>query len=90
MSVSLKNGTIVTGGTAQNALPERIGRSKVIVAAQTENTWINFGEDAAADDGELIYAGSSAAFSVENFPEIGARVSIVSATTGAKYQIREV
>lgn len=90
MSISLRNGSLVAGGTAQDALPARLGRSRLIISAQTENMWVNFGENAAADDGELIYSGSiPRVFSVDEFPEIGARVSIVSATTGAKYQIRE-
>lgn len=91
MSVSLRNGVIATGGTSQEALPARLGRQSLIISVQTENAWVNFGESAAADDGELVYFGSiPRVFDVERFPEIGGTVNIVAATTGTKYQIREV
>lgn len=91
MSVSLRNGTIVTGGTSQEALPARLGRQRLVITCQVENCWINFAEPAAADDGELVaFGNTSRVFDVADFPEIGGTVNIVAATTGTKYQIREV
>jgi hypothetical protein len=85
----IRNGTITTGGTAQDALPARIGRSFLLINAYDEDLWVNFGANAAENTGELIPEGSSSAFSVERFPDIGGRVSILGATTGSDYSIRE-
>lgn len=89
MSTSLRNETITTGGVAQDLLPERLGRSQLIITPLTEDLWVNFGETAAVDNGELIPSGESSIFSGARFPEIGGRVSVFSATTGAKITVRE-
>jgi hypothetical protein len=90
MSTSLRNVAITTGGVAEDILPARLGRSRLIISPITEDLWINFNETAAVDNGELIPSGSSSVFSVEKFPEIGGAVSAFSATTGAKVNIREM
>lgn len=86
--MAIQNEVIVTGGVAQDLLPNFHGNGGFIINAITEDMWINFGADAAADTGEKIYKDNPAKFSAMNFPEFNARVSIVSATTGAKFTIR--
>jgi hypothetical protein len=90
MSTSLRNVAITTGGVAEDILPARLGRSRLIITPLDEDLWINFGEAAAVDNGELIPADVSSTFSVDKFPEIGGSVSAFSATTGAKITIREM
>ena len=90
MSTSLKNGTIATGGTAQDIAAERLGRTSIAIMPQDEDLWINFGQNAAVDGGELVPVRSMAIFDVVRFPEVGGRVSVVSPTTGAKFQFRDV
>ena len=87
----LRNIVITTGGTAQDALPARLGRSGLIVDPLTEDCWVNFGANAAVDVGELVkFADVPRRFDIVDTPEIGGRVSILSATTGVKINLREV
>ena len=90
MSTSLKNGSITTGGTAQDALPERLGRTTVVVQAQDEDMFVNFGTNAAIDTGYMIPVRAEVRFEVWKFPEVGGRVSIISPSTGAKYEIQDI
>lgn len=90
MASSQTNFAITLGGTAENLLSARLGRSRLIITPLTENCWIRWGNTAAVDAGELVYANSPTQYSVENFPEIGGAVSVFSATTGAKIVVREV
>lgn len=90
MSTSLRNLTITTGGVAENILPARLGRSRLIITPLDEDLWVNFSETAAVDNGELIPADTSSVFSVQKFPEIGGALSAYSATTGAKILVREM
>lgn len=82
------NGTITAGGTAQNLLSAFHSWGGFILTPLTEDMWIQFGRDAAIDDGEKVFLNSPAKFSATDFPELNARVSIISATTGAKYTLR--
>ena len=88
--MAITNNTITAGGVAQDLLPARLGRSRLIIQPITEDCWVRFGATAAVDAGEKIVNGSSAVYSVEKFPEIGANVSVFSATTGAKIIVREM
>lgn len=88
--MGIRNLEITTGGVAQDILANHHGWGGFIINALTENMWINFGADAAEDAGELIYQGSPAKFSYSEFPELNARVSIFSATTGAKFTLRPI
>ncbi len=87
--MGIRNFTITTGGVAQDLLPERFGRSRIIVEPQDEGLWVQFGGTAANNVGEWIAQGSSAQFTVGGFPEIGGRVSVFSATTGSDVVVRE-
>lgn len=89
MPTEIQNLSITLGGTAQDLLPARLGRSRLIIEPITEDCWINFGKDAAVDNGEKITSGQSASFTVHGFPDIGGRVSVFSATTAAKIIVRE-
>ena len=57
MSVGLWNLLITTGGVAQDILPARLGRSQLIITPLDEALWINFGETAAIDNGEVVASG---------------------------------
>jgi hypothetical protein len=85
----IRNLSITAGGVAQDLLPANLGRSRLIIEPITEDCWVNFGSTAAVDSGEKIVNGTSSVFTVEKFPEIGGRVSVFSATTGAKIIVRE-
>lgn len=87
--MGLANTTITAGGVAQTLLPVRTSRTALIITPLDEDCWVNFSATAAVNSGELIYAGSPARFSVQNFPEIGGSVSIFSATTSSRIQYRE-
>lgn len=89
MPLPQQNFTLTTGGVAENALPARLGRSRLIITALDEDGWVNIGATAATNVGEKLYQGSPSQFSVFNFPTIGGAVSVFSATTGAKFTIRE-
>jgi len=90
MPSSLRQLEITLGGTAEELVPARVSRSRLIITPITEDCWIRVGATAAVDEGELVYLGSPTQFSVEFFPEIGGAWSVYSATTGAKINIREV
>lgn len=94
MSTSLRNIAIAAGGVAEDILPERLGRTSVVIKPITEDCWVNFGETAAVDNGWLVEFDSPAAdgkeFHVKKFPEVGGKVSVFSATTGAKILVQEV
>lgn len=89
--MSIRNVAITSGGTAQDALPARPGRTFLEIDPITESCWVNFGTNAAVDTGVLIDVDEKPPrrFCVEDAPDIGGRVSIFSATTGAKIIIRE-
>lgn len=84
------NGTITTGATAQNLLAAFHSWGGFILTPHDEDMWIQFGRDAAIDDGEKVYQDSPTKFSYTDFPELNARVSIISATTGAKFTVRPI
>lgn len=86
--MGIRNLTITTGGTAQDLLPAFHAWGGFIITPLTEDMWINFGADAATDQGEKLFLNSPAKFSGRDFPEFNGRVSIVSATTGAKFTVR--
>ncbi len=94
MSTSLRNIGITLGGTAEDVLPERLGRSRVTIKPITEDCWVNFGETAAVDNGWLVEFDSPSldgkVFDVHHFPEVGGRISIFSATTAAKILIEDI
>lgn len=83
-----RNMTITAGGTAQNLLAAFHGWGGFILTPLTEDMWLRFDGDAAVDAGEKIFLNAPAKFSADNFPAFNARVSIVSATTGAKFTVR--
>lgn len=89
MATSITNYAITAGGVAQTMIPERLGRSRLIIEPITEDLWVRWGGAAAVDAGEKIVNGQSASYTVEGFPEIGGGVSFFSATTGAKIVVRE-
>lgn len=88
--MGIRNLTITTGGTAQDILSEGHGWGGFIITPLDEDMWIQFGSDAAVDDGEKIFQNSPAKFSYTEFPELNARVSVLSATTGAKFTLRPI
>lgn len=90
MPNSLRQVVIASGGVAEELLPVRYGRSRVIITPITENCWVRVGATAAVDAGELVNVNSPTQFSGEFFPEIGGSWSVYSATTGAKINIREM
>ena len=88
---ALNNTTITLGGTAQQLLPERPGRTELIIQPVDEDCWVNFGStNAAVNVGELVMVNSFSRFHVSDFPEVGGRVSIFSATTGSHINYRDV
>lgn len=86
--MALLNQTITMGKTAQDILARYHGWGGFIIVALTEDMWINFGANADVDTGEKLYLDSPAKFSAAEFPELNSRVSIFSATTGAKFTLR--
>jgi hypothetical protein len=91
MPTPIQNIDITLGGTAQELVPARIGRSALIIMPQDEGCWVNCGGTAVADSGgsEWIAAGQSAAYTGVHFPTIGGAWSVLSATTGADIVVRE-
>ncbi len=89
MPNSIQNINIVLGGTVQELVPARLGRSRLIIEPQDEDCWVSPHGNAAADVGERVASGQSASFTVYGFPEIGARWTVFSATTGADIVVRE-
>lgn len=89
MPLPIQNIDITLGGTAQQLVPARIGRSRLIIEPQDEGCWVNCGATAAADTGEWIAAGQSASYTGIGFPTIGGEWSVLSATTGADIVVRE-
>ena len=81
------NGSIASGGTAQNALAEGHNfQSVVFQNVSDEDMTVAVNATAAAGtSGEVVYSESSAVFTNLN----GKKLSVVSATTGKKYVIRE-
>lgn len=78
------NGTVTTGGTAEDALDEGHNHLKIVLRAGDSDIWFNLGADAATNDGELVPAGASATI---NFSS-GERLSVNSPDSGAAYSIR--
>lgn len=89
-NMPILNRTITTGGVAQDILANGHGWGGFIINCLDEDAWLSFGSDAAVDNGEKLYQDSPAKYSYTEFPELGARVSIFSATTGAKFTIRPI
>ena len=91
MPIPIQNINISSGGTAQELVPARLGRSRLIIEPQDEGCWVNCGGTAVADSGgsEWIPSGGSAAYTVEGFPTIGGAWSVLSATTNADVIVRE-
>lgn len=89
MPESIQNINITTGGTVQELVPARFGRSRLIIEPQDRECWVRVGGDAAADVGEHIAQGASAQFTVYGFPEVGGRWTVHSATTGDDIVVRE-
>jgi hypothetical protein len=89
MPEPIQNIDITLGGTAQQLVPARLGRSQLIIEPQDEDCWVRCGGTAAVDVGERIPSGGSAVFSVGKFPTIGGAWSVLSATTGADIVVRE-
>lgn len=85
----IQNIDITLGGTVQELVPARIGRSFLLIEPLDEGCWVKCGSDAAADDGEWIAAGQSASYTGIHFPTIGGQWTVLSATTGADIVIRE-
>jgi hypothetical protein len=85
----IRNISFTLGGTAQDALPANLGRTRVNIKPTTEDCWINFGATAAVDTGFKVANGTEKEFLVWKYPEVGGRLSIFSATTGAKISIEE-
>lgn len=81
------NGSITAGGTAQNAIAEGHAFNSVVFQnVSDEDMTVAVGATAAAGTtGEVVYARTSATFT--NL--VGKRLSVVSATTGKKFVIRE-
>lgn len=86
----IKTVTILTGGVSQDLFPAFSAIGGFIINAVTENAIIQFGSDASPTNGETIYKGSPAKFSYKEFPEMNARISIYSATTGSVITIRPI
>jgi hypothetical protein len=78
------NTTITTGGTAQNILSADMLRASVEITAVDEDTWVNFGTDAAVNTGELVQAGQTKSWLRKFRDEVTQRVSVVAATTGSR------
>lgn len=85
----IRNISFTLGGTAQDALPANLGRTRVNISPTTEDCWVNFGANAGVDIGTKVVLNTSKEFVVWKWPEIGGRVSIFSATTAAKIAIEE-
>jgi hypothetical protein len=86
----IRNLVITAGGVAQDLLPVNYGRTRITVEPITEDCWVNIGTTAAVDVGEKVLNGTQSVFDVANYPEVGGRVSVFSATTGAKIIVREM
>ena len=81
--MAITNGTITTGGTAQNALGAGTNHMAVILQAGASDLYFNVGADAGGGIGEKIPAGQSATIRLA-----GERLSVWSADTDAAYSIR--
>lgn len=81
------NSTITTGGTAKTVLAADPTRRSIIIQAMTEDMWCNFFATAAADTGFKIKLDVPVVFRYADFPMIINALSMVSATTGAKYSL---
>lgn len=87
---AIQNREITLGGTAEDILTNGHGWGGFIINPLDEDLWIQFGSDAGVDDGELVYRNSPSKYSYSEFPALGARVSVYSATTGAKFTLRPI
>lgn len=87
------SGTITAGGTAQTAVNERGYRTFLFIQNPTsasESFWVNFDGTAAVADSPSIEvaAGVTLIFGEGGFLPNGA-VSVIAATTGTKFTIKE-
>ncbi len=90
MPTQIQNIVTASGGVAQELVPARFGRSRLIVEPQDAECWVQCGSvNAAVNVGERIAQGSSAQFTVQGFPDIGGRWTFFSATTGDDIVVRE-
>ncbi len=85
----MANGTITTGGTAQTLLAAKPHRNFLIIHATTEDMWVKPDGTAAADDGYIVKTNTPFVRDCAQFPIWRNAISIVSATTGAKFQVEE-
>lgn len=88
--MSIRNLTIATGGAAQDLFPAFHGVGGFIITPLDEDMWIQFGANAAVDSGEKIFQNSGSKFTYDQYPELNARVSVFSATAGAKFTLRYI
>lgn len=83
------SGTITTGGTAQNALAQNVERAYLLIQNldTSEDLWVNVAANAAVDTAGSIKIKPDTAWEPDFIP-IG-RISVVAATTGHKFTIKE-
>lgn len=79
----MANGTITTGGTAQNLFAADPGRSGILALRNNsaERLWVEIGGTAAVDGGLPIEPGEY----WESPGRVSAALSILGATTGSKF-----
>jgi hypothetical protein len=83
--------TITTGGSAQTAAAADVNRGTLFMAApQDEDLWHNFGTAAVADSPSiLIPSGETVFYGPEWRSLITQYISVIGATTGKKFTIKD-
>lgn len=84
------SGSITAGGTAQAGPVANVGRSHLFIQNISDTTmWVNFGVTAVADQPSIqIVAGAILRYDAPAFVPQGA-VSVIGATTGKKFVLKE-
>lgn len=86
-----RSGSVTLGGTAQDAVAANAGRQYLLVQNidATADLWVNFGADAAVNTAGSIQLKPAASIVFEDRITPSGRVSVVGATTGHKFTIKE-
>lgn len=88
-----RSGTITAGGTAQTGVAAKADRRYLLVqnkSTASESFWVNFGGTAAVADSPSIEIAPGVTLTFESgFVPSGA-ISVIAATTGTAFTIKEV
>lgn len=86
-----RSGAITTGGAAQDAAAANSGRQYLLIQNidAAEALWVNLGATAAVATAGSITLAAGASLVFESGPCATGRVSVVAATTGHKFTVKE-